>query len=93
MTLSSLGRRQVAIVRLSRPSFSALSSTSSFPSARAQQMCTGDAFRLCSSDIRTFPAVTDCMKGTGPSLSTVPSRDGEGDGAQSARSLPSNSDK
>jgi len=32
-------------------------STSSFAfSAEAQQMCTGDAFRLCSSEIPEFPA-------------------------------------
>lgn len=30
-------------------------------SAEAQQMCTGDAFRLCSSDIPNIPAVTACM--------------------------------
>jgi hypothetical protein len=37
-------------------------STSSFAfSAEAQQMCTGDAFRLCSSDIPNIPAITACM--------------------------------
>jgi hypothetical protein len=37
-------------------------STQSFAfSAEAQQMCTGDAFRLCSSDIPNVPAVTACM--------------------------------
>jgi hypothetical protein len=30
-------------------------------SAEAQQMCTGDAFRLCSSEIPNIPAVTACM--------------------------------
>jgi hypothetical protein len=40
-------------------SFSSLSSTSSFAyTAEAQQMCTGDAFRLCSSEI---PKITACM--------------------------------
>jgi hypothetical protein len=43
-------------------SFSALASTSSFAfSADAQQMCTGDAFRLCSSEIPNIPAITACM--------------------------------
>jgi hypothetical protein len=43
-------------------SFSALSSTSSFAfSAEAQQMCTGDAFRLCSSEIPSVPKITACM--------------------------------
>ena len=43
-------------------SFSALASTSSFAfSAEAQQMCTGDAFRLCSSTIPNISATTTCM--------------------------------
>ena len=43
-------------------SVSALSSSSSFAfSAEAQQMCTGDAFRLCSSEIPNIPAITACM--------------------------------
>jgi hypothetical protein len=41
---------------------SALSSGASFAfSAEAQQMCTGDAFRLCSSEIPDIPAITACM--------------------------------
>jgi hypothetical protein len=37
-------------------------STSSFAfSAEAQQMCTGDAFRLCSSEIPNIPGITACM--------------------------------
>jgi hypothetical protein len=43
-------------------SFSSLSSTSSFAyTAEAQQMCTGDAFRLCSSEIPNIPKITACM--------------------------------
>jgi hypothetical protein len=43
-------------------SISALSSTSSFAfSAEAQQMCTGDSFRLCSSEIPNIPKITACM--------------------------------
>jgi hypothetical protein len=42
--------------------FAALSSTSSFAvSAEAQQMCTSDAFRLCSSEIPNIPKITACM--------------------------------
>lgn len=38
------------------------STTSSFAfSAEAQQMCTGDAFRLCSSEIPNIPKITTCM--------------------------------
>ncbi|MET4716550.1 hypothetical protein ABIF63_000656 [Bradyrhizobium japonicum] len=36
--------------------------TSSFAfSAEAQQQCTGDAFRLCSSEIPNIPKITACM--------------------------------
>ena len=41
---------------------SILSSTASFAfSSEAQQMCTGDAFRLCSSEIPNIPKITACM--------------------------------
>ena len=54
--------RQAGLVVAFAVSFSALSSSSSFAfSAEAQQMCTGDAFRLCSSDIPNIPAITACM--------------------------------
>ena len=42
--------------------FAALSPGASFAfSPEAQQMCTGDAFRLCSSEIPDIPRVTACM--------------------------------
>jgi hypothetical protein len=45
-------------------------STSSFAySAEAQQMCTSDAFRLCSSAIPSVSAVTACMLRQRASLS------------------------
>ncbi len=54
--------RQAAFVVAFAASLSALSSTSSFAyTAEAQQMCTGDAFRLCSSEIPNIPAITACM--------------------------------
>ncbi|MCK1543028.1 hypothetical protein IVA87_00260 [Bradyrhizobium sp. 147] len=41
---------------------STVSTTSGFAfSAEAQQMCTGDAFRLCSADIPNIPKITACM--------------------------------
>jgi len=41
---------------------SALSAQPGFAfSAEAQQMCTTDAFRFCSSDIPNIPAITACM--------------------------------
>jgi hypothetical protein len=52
-------------------SFSAISSTSSFAfSAEAQSQCTGDAFRLCSSEIPNIPKITACMMKHRADLST-----------------------
>jgi len=43
-------------------SLGALTSTQSFAySAEAQSQCTGDAFRLCSSEIPNIPKITACM--------------------------------
>src|SRR6266702_3022595 len=54
--------RQATLMLAFAVSVSALSSSESFAfSAEAQQMCTGDAFRLCSSDIPNIPAITACM--------------------------------
>jgi hypothetical protein len=54
--------RQAGLVTAFAISFSALSSSGSFAfSAEAQQMCTGDAFRLCSSEIPNISAITACM--------------------------------
>jgi hypothetical protein len=54
--------RQAGLMLAFAVSVSALSSTSSFAfSAEAQQMCTGDAFRLCSAEIPNIPAITACM--------------------------------
>lgn len=62
MTASFSILRQAGLVLAFAVSFSALSSKASFAfSAEAQQMCTGDAFRLCSSDIPNIPAITACM--------------------------------
>ena len=54
--------RKVSLVLALTTSFAAVSSTASFAfSAEAQQMCTGDAFRLCSSEIPNIPKITACM--------------------------------
>jgi len=53
--------RQATLMLAFAVSVSALSSKSFAFSAEAQQMCTGDAFRLCSSDIPNIPAITSCM--------------------------------
>jgi len=54
--------RKVSFALALVASFSALSSRASFAfSAEAQQMCTGDAFRLCSAEIPNIPKITACM--------------------------------
>lgn len=54
--------RQVSLALAFAASFSAISSTSGFAfSAEAQQQCTGDAIRLCSSEIPNIPKITACM--------------------------------
>jgi len=63
--------RKVSLALVFAASMSALSSTSSFAfSAEAQQMCTGDAFRLCSSEIPNIPKITACMVRQRTSLSS-----------------------
>ncbi|HZR86223.1 MAG TPA: hypothetical protein VFB02_05435 [Bradyrhizobium sp.] len=54
--------RQAGLVLAFALSVSTLSATSSFAyTAEAQQMCTSDAFRLCSSEIPNIPKITACM--------------------------------
>jgi hypothetical protein len=54
--------RKVSFVLALTASFAALSSAPSLAfSSEAQQMCTGDAFRLCSSEIPNIPKITACM--------------------------------
>jgi len=63
--------RAAGLVLAFATSFSALASTSSFAfSAEAQQMCTGDALRLCSSEIPNIPNITACMYKHRAELST-----------------------
>jgi hypothetical protein len=69
-TLRTQTIRQAGLIVAFAVSISALSSTSSFAfSAEAQQMCTGDAFRLCSSEIPNIPKITACMVKNRGSLS------------------------
>lgn len=54
--------RKVSLALVFAASISAISSTASFAfSAEAQSMCSGDAFRLCSSEIPNIPKITACM--------------------------------
>ena len=53
--------RQAGLVLAIALTTSLISSQSFAFSAEAQQMCTGDAFKLCSSEIPNIPAITACM--------------------------------
>jgi hypothetical protein len=62
MTNSFTKLRQAGLMLAIALSVSAVSSTSSFAfSEEARQQCTGDALRLCSSEIPNIPAITACM--------------------------------
>ena len=62
--------RQAGLVLAFATSFSVFASSQSFAfSAEARQMCTGDAFRLCSSEIPNIPKITACMVKNRTSLS------------------------
>jgi hypothetical protein len=61
-TLFTATARKITLALAFAASFSAVSSTASFAfSSEAQQQCTGDAFRLCSSEIPNIPKITACM--------------------------------
>ena len=63
--------RQAGLVLGVALSLSALSSTQSFAfSEEARAQCTGDAFKLCSSEIPNIPAITACMMKQRASLSS-----------------------
>ena len=54
--------RQAGLVLAVAVSVASVSSTSSFAfSSDAQAQCTGDAFRLCSSEIPNVSKITACM--------------------------------
>jgi hypothetical protein len=52
---------QFSLMLATATSFSMLSTMADAYTAEQQQMCTGDAFRLCSSDIPDVDRVTACM--------------------------------
>ena len=54
--------RNVSVVLAVAASLSAVTSTASHAfSEEARSQCTGDAFRLCSSEIPNIPKITACM--------------------------------
>ena len=63
--------RKTALALTIAASVSVLSSNAGFAfSSEAQQMCTGDAFRLCSDEIPNISKITACMMKKRASLST-----------------------
>jgi hypothetical protein len=68
--LNSNTIRQAGLTLAFALSICALSTQSFAFSAEAQQMCTGDAFRLCSSEIPDVSRITACMLKQRASLST-----------------------
>ena len=61
-TLFNSTARKISLALAFATAFSAVSSTASLAfSSEAQQQCTGDAFRLCSSEIPNIPKITACM--------------------------------
>ena len=63
--------RQAGIALVIAVSFAAVTATPSFAfSAEAQQMCTGDAFKLCGDEIPNISKITACMMRKRASLST-----------------------
>lgn len=54
--------RQAGLILTIASTISVFTAHQSFAfSAEAQQMCTGDAFKLCSSEIPNIPKITACM--------------------------------
>jgi hypothetical protein len=53
-------RRAALVLTVAAP-FSMAASQSFAYTLEAQQMCTGDAFRLCAAEIPDIPKITACM--------------------------------
>lgn len=62
--------RQIAVTLVVAISLTALASPGYSFTAEAQRQCTGDAFRLCSSEIPNISRITACMVKNRSSLSS-----------------------
>lgn len=62
--------RKIGFTLFAAISFVAASSASHAYTAEQQRLCTGDAFRLCSSEIPNIAGVTACMRKNKAKLST-----------------------
>ncbi len=54
-------RRAMLLLAIAAPLSSMGASTGFAFSSEAQQMCSGDAFRLCAAEIPSIPKITACM--------------------------------
>jgi hypothetical protein len=62
--------RQIGLTLTLALAVSTAATSSSFAfSAEAQQMCTGDAFRLCAAEMPSIPRITACIRKNKSSLS------------------------
>jgi hypothetical protein len=62
--------RQIGLPLILALAVSTAATSSSFAfSAEAQQMCTGDAFRLCAAEMPSIPRITACIRKNKSSLS------------------------
>jgi hypothetical protein len=62
--------RQIGLSLILALAVSTAATSSSFAfSAEAQQMCTGDAFRLCAAEMPSIPRITACIRKNKSSLS------------------------
>jgi hypothetical protein len=62
--------RQIGLSLTLALAVSTAATSSSFAfSAEAQQMCTGDAFRLCAAEMPSIPRITACIRKNKSSLS------------------------
>jgi hypothetical protein len=62
--------RQIGLTLTLALAVSTTATSSSFAfSAEAQQMCTGDAFRLCAAEMPSIPRITACIRKNKSSLS------------------------
>jgi hypothetical protein len=67
---TTISIRKVCLTAALIISASVAASTSSFAfSAEARAACTGDAFRLCASEIPSIPKITVCMRANKAKLS------------------------
>ncbi len=63
--------RQIGLTLTLALAVSTAATSSSFAfSPEAQQMCTGDAFRLCAAEMPSIPRITACIRKNKSSLSS-----------------------